>query len=80
MQEEIQAYYNTTVVPASQIMSAKMTLDQFIHAYTLVSSRAFLVDAYHGLAMVPIADAFNHAADNHVHLEVRLSLSFRLHR
>ncbi|KAH7913068.1 hypothetical protein BJ138DRAFT_697390 [Hygrophoropsis aurantiaca] len=41
----------------------------FCHAYSLVSSRAFLVDAYHGLAMVPIADAFNHTNDNHVHME-----------
>jgi len=30
----------------------------FRHAYALVSSRAFMVDAYHGLAMVPIADAW----------------------
>ncbi|KAI0305945.1 hypothetical protein B0F90DRAFT_946723 [Multifurca ochricompacta] len=28
-----------------------------------------MVDAYHGLAMVPIADAFNHAQDNSVHLQ-----------
>ncbi|KAF8271602.1 hypothetical protein EI94DRAFT_1720152 [Lactarius quietus] len=28
-----------------------------------------MVDAYHGLAMVPIADAFNHSQDNTVHLE-----------
>ena len=41
----------------------------FKRAYSLVSSRAFRVDAYHGLAMVPIADAFNHTEENHVHLE-----------
>lgn len=34
--------------------------DDYLHAYALVSSRAFVVDAYHGLSMVPIADAFNH--------------------
>jgi hypothetical protein len=43
----------------------------FFHAFSLVSSRAFVVDAYHGLSMVPIADAFNHIIDNHVHLEVK---------
>ncbi|KAJ7160179.1 hypothetical protein C8R46DRAFT_1107268 [Mycena filopes] len=42
---------------------------EFYHAYALVSSRSFLVDSYHGLSMVPIADAFNHAQENHVHLE-----------
>ena len=30
----------------------------FYRSFSLVSSRAFLVDAYHGLSMVPIADAF----------------------
>ncbi|KAK7679455.1 hypothetical protein QCA50_017509 [Cerrena zonata] len=45
------------------------TLRGYLHAYSLVSSRAFLVDAYHGLSMVPIADAFNHSIPNHVHLE-----------
>lgn len=44
----------------------------FQHAYALVSSRAFMVDAYHGLAMVPIADAFNHTQENSIHLEVRI--------
>jgi hypothetical protein len=34
------------------------TLLGFYRAFSLVSSRAFLVDAYHGLAMVPIADAY----------------------
>ncbi|KAF7348189.1 SET domain-containing protein [Mycena sanguinolenta] len=51
--------------------SPEMTpsLQDFYHAYALVASRSFLVDSYHGLAMVPIADAFNHAQENHVHLE-----------
>ena len=34
------------------------TLNGFYRAFSLVSSRAFLVDAYHGLSMVPIADAY----------------------
>ncbi|KAH8825243.1 hypothetical protein DL96DRAFT_172876 [Flagelloscypha sp. PMI_526] len=42
---------------------------QFREMYSLVSSRAFIVDAYHGLCMVPIADAFNHSHPNHVQLE-----------
>jgi hypothetical protein len=37
--------------------SVTPTVEGFLHAYSLVSSRAFLVDAYHGLSMVPIADA-----------------------
>lgn len=33
-----------------------------------MSSRAFRLDAFHRLALVPLADAFNHSAPNHVHL------------
>ncbi|KAF8058775.1 hypothetical protein FPV67DRAFT_1428229 [Lyophyllum atratum] len=53
------------------------TLDGFYYAYTLVSSRAFLVDSYHGLSMVPIADAFNHSQENHVHLETEFDVCFK---
>jgi len=47
----------------------RLSLNEFYRAFSLVSSRAFLVDAYHGLSMIPIADAFNHVLENHVHLE-----------
>ncbi|KAI6149717.1 hypothetical protein BKA82DRAFT_399846 [Pisolithus tinctorius] len=47
----------------------EMSLLGFCHAYSLVSSRAFWVDAFHGLSMVPIADVFNHVNENHVHME-----------
>jgi hypothetical protein len=48
----------------------KGTLNQFLHAYALVSSRAFVVDDYHGLSLVPIADLFNHVELNQVQFEV----------
>jgi hypothetical protein len=32
-------------------------VEGFLRAYSFMSSRAFVVDAYHGLSMVPIADA-----------------------
>ncbi|CCM03037.1 uncharacterized protein FIBRA_05154 [Fibroporia radiculosa] len=67
--DEITAYYETTAYPLISALALASTLHGFLHAYSLVSSRAFLVDAYHGLSMVPIADAFNHTTDNNVHLE-----------
>jgi len=80
--ESIRKYYVTTAYPvlsswsssssSSPELQGNVTEEGFLHAYSLVSSRAFMVDAYHGLAMVPIADAFNHAQDHHVHLEVSL--------
>ncbi|KAJ6622619.1 hypothetical protein B0H10DRAFT_2431791 [Mycena sp. CBHHK59/15] len=75
MQREINEYYRDTAQPLyAQVFASSPectipTLHDFYYAYALVSSRSFLVDAHHGLAMVPIADAFNHAQDNHVHLE-----------
>ncbi|GAA5980793.1 hypothetical protein JCM10908_003870 [Rhodotorula pacifica] len=39
----------------------------FLHACSLAASRAFQVDNYHGLALVPLADLFNHSVPPHVH-------------
>ncbi|KAJ7105067.1 hypothetical protein C8R43DRAFT_906832 [Mycena crocata] len=70
-QDEIREYFEQVAQPVySKLFSEKNpSLPDFYLAYSLVSSRSFLVDAYHGLSMVPIADAFNHAQENHVHLE-----------
>ncbi|KAF8627703.1 hypothetical protein AX15_004287 [Amanita polypyramis BW_CC] len=70
-------YYREIVEPFFSLHKTKIanrpkivpTLHGFFRAYALVSSRAFVVDAYHGLCMVPVADAFNHGSQNHVHLE-----------
>lgn len=80
--DEVREYYATVAVPIlsssgipSLVSSAlSVTLEGFLHAYALVSSRAFLVDAFHGLSMVPIADAFNHTQENHVHLESEIDV------
>ena len=54
----IDYYFAIAERPLSQLVPHQcVSLGGFLHAYSLVSSRAFLVDAYHGLAMVPIADA-----------------------
>ncbi|WVQ71667.1 hypothetical protein IAR50_001207 [Cryptococcus sp. DSM 104548] len=37
----------------------------FAHAYSLASSRAFLVDDYHGVALCPMADVLNHSSEPH---------------
>ncbi|KAJ7820271.1 hypothetical protein B0H13DRAFT_1661011 [Mycena leptocephala] len=71
---EIEEYFHQVADPVySKVFESSPeripSLDDFYHAYSLVSSRAFLVDSYHGLSMVPIADAFNHAQENNVHLE-----------
>lgn len=51
------------------------SLDKFIKISTLISSRAFEVDAYHENALVPFADIFNHRGDNeHVHFETEFEV------
>ncbi|KAL0580042.1 hypothetical protein V5O48_001977 [Marasmius crinis-equi] len=67
--KDVKIFFHEIVVPAMTSASTKPSLHAFYRAFSLVSSRAFIVDAYHGLAMVPVADAFNHIRDNQVHLE-----------
>lgn len=46
----------------------KMSLEAWMKAASLVTSRAFQVDEYHGESLVPFADLFNHRPENeHVH-------------
>ncbi|BBN12812.1 hypothetical protein MPTK1_5g23080 [Marchantia polymorpha subsp. ruderalis] len=62
-----------SIVPLTESNPAEFpaewfTLDRFLAAKALVSSRAFEVDEYHGYGMVPLADLFNHkTADEDVH-------------
>jgi hypothetical protein len=71
MQLSMRQYYTSVI----ERVIPGCTWEEFRRGYALVSSRAFWVDAFHGLALVPVADAFNHSEKNHVHLEVRRSLS-----
>ncbi len=57
LQDEIDDFYRAQVYPLLDSVNLRPTLSGFLHAYSLVCSRAFLVDAYHGLSMVPVADA-----------------------
>lgn len=74
----IQEDFETHILPLmethSDIFTNKSfwTFENFQKASTLVSSRAFNVDNWHGDAMVPLADVFNHrtAAEN-VHIETQ---------
>jgi hypothetical protein len=56
-QDDISGFYFSVVAPLLERAGLSVSERGFQHAYALVSSRAFMVDAYHGLAMVPIADA-----------------------
>ena len=57
VQDGISGFYSSVAAPFLERVGLSASERGFQHAYALVSSRAFMVDAYHGLAMVPIADA-----------------------
>lgn len=57
----------TRKLPINNAVAA-LSVGDFLHGFSLVSSRAFHIDAYHTLALVPLADIFNHSDTPHVHL------------
>ncbi|GAA6062876.1 hypothetical protein JCM10212_000798 [Sporobolomyces blumeae] len=75
--------YDALVVPLFRAAAPSSTLplgsarkpssclwQKLVYAYSIVSSRAFQVDAFHSLALVPFADAFDHDdPDNEVQFE-----------
>lgn len=72
-QAVLKRFYNHVALPLlsslpSSSSASPPSFSTFLHAYVLVSSRAFQVSSYHPLALVPLADAFNHSDPPHVHL------------
>ncbi|MCO5565341.1 hypothetical protein L7F22_019014 [Adiantum nelumboides] len=53
----------------SKPSTKKALLNDFMGMHSLVSSRSFVVDMFHGLALVPVSDMFNHSDDANVHFE-----------
>lgn len=72
LQEDLYLYHRATVdaFPMTTFSPDPPTFLDMLYAYSLVSSRAFQVDVYHGAAIVPLADAFNHQELNNVCFEV----------
>lgn len=52
-----------------EALGARVAWATFLRAFSLVSSRAFVVDVFHGLSMVPFADLLNHGAPNNAQIE-----------
>ncbi|GJN91965.1 hypothetical protein Rhopal_004993-T1 [Rhodotorula paludigena] len=69
----LQAFYDDVVLPIFSTSKwdpdtgPNFSFAHLLRAYSLVSSRAFQVSSYHSLALVPLADAFNHSDPPHVH-------------
>ena len=57
-------YYNAlaTKMPQTKAAPQPSPLRDFIHAYSMVCTRAFLIDLWHTIALCPFADLFNHSS------------------
>lgn len=67
MQADLERFYEKEVqaMPSSSTCPEPPTFDQFAYAYSMVSTRAFLLDNFHMVAMVPFCDMFNHSNRAH---------------
>ncbi|GAA6024991.1 hypothetical protein JCM10207_002105 [Rhodosporidiobolus poonsookiae] len=65
-QSTLTSFFHSHVLPLlspfspSYSLSLSLSLATWHHAYALVSTRAFQVDTFHCLALVPLADVFDH--------------------
>ncbi|OWZ58582.1 hypothetical protein C356_01178 [Cryptococcus neoformans c45] len=64
---DIYAFYLRTshLLPPTSTDPLPSPFLAFVHAYTLISTRAFLIDLYHLTALCPFADLLNHSAFPH---------------
>ncbi len=67
--QHLQSDYMTIVKPISDRHGWNISFELFQRVSTLVASRCFDVDSFHGDSMVMIADLFNHEVEEDVHLE-----------
>ncbi|CAK9787224.1 SET domain-containing protein [Cutaneotrichosporon oleaginosum] len=70
--DSMRQFYAATAahLPPTSLHPEPSSFEAFAHAYSLVSTRAFLIDLYHLVALCPFADILNHSAANHTSLAV----------
>lgn len=61
-QEDLREYHASLDLPATDEHPDPPTLASFLYAYSLVSSRGFIIDAYHSIGLIPFCDMFNHSS------------------
>ncbi|EMR11821.1 hypothetical protein PNEG_00246 [Pneumocystis murina B123] len=71
---ELQSAYNELILPFikknKEILNQRIfTYNNFLKAISVVRSRVFEIDKFHNLGLVPFADMFNHATNEHIHFQ-----------
>jgi hypothetical protein len=69
-QEDLKRFYETTkhLLLPTTTHPHPSPVEAYLYAYSLISTRAFLIDIYHTLALVPFADILNHSSTAHTSL------------
>jgi hypothetical protein len=69
-QDDLKRFYETTkhLLAPTTAHPEISPLEAYLYAYSLISTRAFLIDIYHTLALVPFADILNHSSSPHTSL------------
>ncbi|WWC61066.1 uncharacterized protein I303_103644 [Kwoniella dejecticola CBS 10117] len=69
---DIQAFYQTysSHLPPTSTHPAPSSILSFYYCFSLVSTRAFMIDIYHLIALCPFADILNHSS---IHANTSLS-------
>lgn len=73
-QTSLKSFYTQTILPLFLSLPSypptpfapTLSLSLFLKIYSLCSSRSFHIDTFHNLALVPLADLFNHEDSNSV--------------
>ena len=77
-ESEILNVYSSSVLPILDefeiLQKGYFTYENFKRSMSIVSSRAFEIDAYRELALVPFADMFDHEISAHVQFETNYSV------
>lgn len=70
MQDQAREFYAATVshLPPTEQHPDPSPFEAFAHTCSLVSTRAFVIDLYHTIALCPFADLMNHSALSHTSL------------
>lgn len=61
-------YYDSHPLPPTLYFPDPSPFESFAHCYALVSTRAFIIDMYHLVALAPFADILNHSGNAHTSL------------
>lgn len=72
MQDAMRAFFEhsmAALLPTNPAYSTSPPFSSFLHAFSLVSTRAFVIDMYHTIALVPFADILNHSTRPHTALQ-----------